>query len=145
VLKVVDLHPRHSIQTLVCCEHPLRILSRVVLAPDGKRLATTTIDGKTVKVWDLQRQKEAQVFPGMGLAFALGDLYLISMLGNSLIKLWDIQTGVELDAIDLEHALSKRTEADELSSFALTHNVHQAVVGGTNGSLYCFNLTETTP
>jgi WD40 repeat protein len=47
-------HLADALQRGEKCLPPLGIIARWVVSPDGKRLATVDMSGKTVQVWDTQ-------------------------------------------------------------------------------------------
>jgi hypothetical protein len=75
-------------------------LYRIAYSPDGKRLATASID-KTAKVWDAATGKELLTLRGhtldvMGIAFSPDGTRLATSSHDKTAKVWDAATGQEV-------------------------------------------------
>ena len=86
---IIDAESGHEVSP------PLKGLasSGVTFSPDGKRLATGTLDG-TVKVWDLTSGQETLTLKGhtgavTGLAFSPDGHRLISASADMTVRIWD--------------------------------------------------------
>jgi WD40 repeat protein len=77
-------------------------LSKAVFSPDGKILATITIDGndRTVKLWDVATGQERATLGTPNNKFFHGVIFspdskTLAMQGNETVKLWEVATGKE--------------------------------------------------
>ncbi|PSB42152.1 hypothetical protein C7B67_25675 [filamentous cyanobacterium Phorm 6] len=82
--------------------HSRSVIS-VAFSPDGKTLASAS-DDKTIKLWNLQTQKELKTLSGhssvvISVAFSPDGKTLASASEDKTIKLWNLQTQKELKTL----------------------------------------------
>jgi WD40 repeat protein/serine/threonine protein kinase len=85
------------------CHQEVRTLrghAALAFSPDGKRLASASGDGRTVKVWDASTGQEILSLKGVtNVAFSPDGKRLASASYDSTVRLWDAASGQELRAL----------------------------------------------
>ena len=71
------------------------VVTSVAFSPDRKTLASASGDN-TIKLWNLQNQKEIATLTGHSIALSPDGTTLAAASGDKTIKLWNLQTKKEL-------------------------------------------------
>jgi WD40 repeat protein len=102
----------------------------VVASPDGRRVFSGSLDG-TIKIWDLESQREIRTISTHGKVFSLActtdGKQLISGHEDGVISIWDAQDGKELKRIKGKHT----ARVSSLVCDPIGGNIYSASIDGT--------------
>ncbi len=99
----------------------------IILSKDNKFLISASSD-KTIKVWNLQKNKVEKTFTGhdwkvLTVALSKDGKYLVSGSNDGSLKLWDFESGKELQSFDDigSNVRSVAISADNSKIYAAMH------------------------
>jgi WD40 repeat protein len=116
--------------------HKREVMS-VAFSPDGKRLLSGSQD-MTLKVWDVVEATCTKTLEGhknwVNVVACRNDNQAASASDDLTVRLWDLQTGKEIDQIDLAHS------TDVARSLAFDRKTNALLVGTASWVILRFEL-----
>ncbi len=114
-----------------------RALTSVAVSPDGKRVATGSVD-KTVIIWDAATGKELHTLRGHGaeveaVAFSPDGKRLVTGSADTTARVWDVETGKPLRAFRGHLHWTNSDGAFHFGAVAFSHDGKRVLSAATDG------------